>query len=522
MANIIIFTDRTPLNFNQNGTAYQIERYTRPAGVYKIASTLRKHGYSVIVIPNCLRLTFSAVKEFIANNSKDLLWVGLGTNFMTVRSNNLENYRQIWQDSTEQFVDMSVLHNTTFIQNISTQLAWANAEVDLLANYLKDTHNVKLVLGGSWITHIKNGALTLTTDNVHFITGYAEDYTLEFTNSIKNQQAIPFQLTSIEERDFKSSYIDYDVNDFILPQEWLGIEISRGCSFKCAYCTYDHKGKTDTTKHTKTLRDELLRNYEKWGITKYHLLDDLYNDSEYKIKLLYDEVWSKLPFQPEWISYLRLDLIWSNPETAKWLEASGCRMGHFGIETLHDKAGKKVGKGLGKQRTIETLEFLKETWGNRVLVTALMIAGLPHEPYDHIVETMSWLRETDLVFNYKYQALWITSPDHKEISLKLNDMSNDYEKYEVTWGPDGWINNMGITFKQISELTVSEDLKRHESSFLVDILEYTDLRSVGGYTHEEIANKEFNKQILEDISSGKYQINDKINNRLCQLLKITD
>jgi hypothetical protein len=151
-----------------------------------------------------------------------------------------------------------------------------------------------------------------------------------------------------------------------------------------------------------------------------------------------------------------------------------------------------------------------------------MIAGLPHEPYEHIIETMAWLRETDLIFTYKYNALWITPPDHKEITLKLNDMSNDYEKYEVTWGPDGWVNNMGITFKQVSDLTISEDLKRHDSSFLVDILEYTDLRSVGGYTHEEIANKDFNKQILEDISSGKYQINDKINNRLCQLLKITD
>jgi hypothetical protein len=57
MANIILFTDRSPLTKELNGQNIQFERYSRPAGAYKIASVLRNKGYTVLVVPNCLRLS---------------------------------------------------------------------------------------------------------------------------------------------------------------------------------------------------------------------------------------------------------------------------------------------------------------------------------------------------------------------------------------------------------------------------------------------------------------------------------
>jgi hypothetical protein len=47
MANIILFTDRSPLTKELNGQNIQFERYSRPAGAYKIASVLRDKGYTV-------------------------------------------------------------------------------------------------------------------------------------------------------------------------------------------------------------------------------------------------------------------------------------------------------------------------------------------------------------------------------------------------------------------------------------------------------------------------------------------
>ena len=519
MANVILFTDRTPLTREFQGKNIQLERFSRPAGAYKIASTLRQQGYSVLVVPNCLRLTFHAVQEFIDANSKDLLWVGVSTTFFTVKSDAIDIYRQEWHNSKNTYIDLTALQNTTYIKNTPTQLAWASDELELLADFVKSKYQAHVLVGGTWVSHVKNGGLGVNHSNIHLVSGHAEDYVIAATQALGNSQDIPF--TPEGEQDFKSSQIVYTADDHIDTNEWLTLEISRGCAFKCAYCTYDHKGKTDTTKYTASLREELIRNYEQFGITHYHLLDDLYNDSDDKIKILYDEVWSKLPFKPEWISYLRLDLIWSNPESARWLKESGCVLGCFGIETLHDQAGKFVGKGLGKKRIIETLEYLKQEWGDNVLVNALMIAGLPHEPYEHIVETMTWLKTTDLVHSYKYSALWVTPPEHKPFVIKQNAMSNDYEKYQLSWGPDGWVNNVGVTFKQVAELVQQDDQEQFANHYPPDLIEYPELRAIG-YSHAELADKTQNFKIVSNIVNNVYPINNMITSRLTKILAKKD
>jgi len=514
MANIILFTDKSPATHLIHGSGVQFERYTRAAGAYKIASVLRAQGFSVLVVPNCLRLTFSAVKKLIDASAHELLWVGISTTFLTVRSSSVVEYRDLWRSHKDTFLDLDVLNSNHFIDlSAGAELAWGSSEVDAIAAHLKDT---PLLVGGTWVTHIQNGGLNCKNKNVYIIPGNTEDYVLHLTNSLKLQGSVPLKLVE-GQKDFKSSIIQYHDSDFVDPDEWLGLEISRGCAFRCAYCTYEHKGKEDTTKFTKTLRDEILSNYEKYGVTKYILLDDLYNDSEYKIKSLYDEVWNKLPFKIEWASYLRLDLIWSNPDTAEWLKESGCRLGSFGIETLHDLAGKKVGKGLGKKRIIETLQHLKSVWKDEVIVNALMIAGLPHEPYEHLIDTMTWLQTTDLVHSYRYAPLWVTPPSHKKFVLKQNLMSDDYEKYQLQWGSEGWINNQGVTFKKVSELVRDDIIRQYNEQFPVDFVEYPELRSYG-YTHAQLSDKEFNKSIANNLLDHNSKINDLISKRLFNII----
>jgi len=515
MAQVILFTDRSPLTRELQGTSIQLERYSRAAGAYKVASVLRSKGYEVLVVPNCLRLTLRAIKNLIDQHASTLLWIGVSTTFLTIKSNNIDEYRTLWRESSEDFLNLNVLTNLTYITTAVTQLAWGTDELTALADYAFKKSNAHLMIGGTWVSHIKKGALNLSSPFIHFSVGYTEDFIVDFTNALSNKTTVPQSYEG--EKEFKSSSIIYTPNDHILPDEWLTLEVSRGCAFKCAYCTYDHKGKSDTTKYTKTLLDELIRNYELFGVTKYHLLDDLYNDSDHKIKTLYDEVWSKLPFTPEWVSYLRLDLIWSNPESAQWLMESGCKLGCFGIETLHDKAGKFVGKGLGRSRIIETLEHLRSVWKQDVLINALMIAGLPWEPYDSILETMAWLKTTPLVDSYKYSALWVTPPEHKHIVIKTNSMSNDYEKYQLTWGEDGWVNNVGVSFKQVAKLVEKDDREYFDNFYPADLIEYPELRTIG-YDHSMLADKNQNNVIIKNILNSNYPIDNLITDRMKKIL----
>ena len=80
---------------------------------------------------------------------------------------------------------------------------------------------------------------------------------------------------------------------------------------------------------------------------------------------------------------------------------------------------------------------------------------------------------------------------------------------------------MGISFKMASELSINCMNARLNNTVSVDFTEYPELRRAG-YSHIELANKEFNPTILEDIKDQKYNINELISNRLAQILKNTD
>jgi hypothetical protein len=260
-----------------------IDSYNRPSGAYVLASFLRKQGYSVVVMTNFSKLSFAGLKDFINRNSKDLLWVGISTTFYYTRNPGLHDYRKQWADLNDFFCDRTNLYKISSDKSRPIELLLGRHEVNLLADYLKETYaNVPLLFGGAWVTHVKNGNLYNLRDNVYIVTGNAENYVKTISHELKEKKSdsliLKISNTNYDDHEFKKSSITYTNRDYISPDEWLPIEISRGCAFNCAYCVYDRKSVHDNYKDTEFLRNELIENYEKFGVTKYLLLDDLYND----------------------------------------------------------------------------------------------------------------------------------------------------------------------------------------------------------------------------------------------------
>jgi radical SAM superfamily enzyme YgiQ (UPF0313 family) len=523
MANIILFTDRAPRNYTFNQVGIGLEYYNRPAGAYVLASWLRKHGYSVLVVPHSIKLTLNGVKDFISRNDKDLLWVGISTTFFTVRYGNLDKYRSAWHTSPEMFCSQKDLFDNNKSQwPKGTELAWSNGELNAIGDFLNKKYpEVPLIVGGAWITELKNGNLQNLRTNIYTIPGNAELYVKKVSEDLKNKKGISVELVSnveFDNKDFITNSIDYTDHDFVDPTEWLGVEVSRACAFNCAYCTYDRKSTTDNYK-VEALRDELIRNYEIHGVKQFALLDDLYNDDPDKVKILYDKVWSKLPFKAEWVSYLRLDLFWSFPETAEYVKASGCRLGAFGIETLNDKAGKKVGKGLGKKRLLETLEMLKQVWGDEVIRTAFFISGLPYEPKESIEETVEWMQKTDLIHTYDVTPHWITPPDHKLFVNRLSPISKDYDKYGITWNEQGWVNNVGVTWTDAQELAYRA-MSAKPNGFSLGLGPYPDIRAMG-FSHQQAINLNRDPNFESIMKERLIEQGNKIDQRLKNIFNIT-
>jgi hypothetical protein len=522
MANVLLFTDNNTRNVSFSDEPLNIDYSTYASGAYALASRLRQAGYTVQVIPHCSRLSLAGVKQLIDKHKDDLVWAGLSTTLFISRGLDVNRYRKTWATTTDFILDTSAVHsdNEQRKTNPSLQVLWGGEEINLIADYLLEVANAPFLIGGAWVSSISSGNLGKLNDSVRIVTGNAELFAEETTRLLledkSNQIPLFVNNAQYDNVDFKNYRILWDNTDLIKPTDWLPIEIARGCAFNCAFCDYDRKSTHDAYKHPSVLRDELIKNYEMYGVTKYILVDDLYNDSKKKVRVLHDEVWSKLPFKPEWTSFMRLDMLWSDPESAEFIKASGARMGSFGIETLHDKAGSRVGKGLGKKRILEALSRLKEVWGEEILVHGLFIMGLPDEPEEHLLETINWLKTTDLLYSYSASPLWITPPAHKEFVIVESPIAANNDKYGITWLPNNnWSNRAGMTYQRAAELSkmAQSDSDRVSLSFS----EYPELRKMG-FSHSEIANFQSNN-FIPTIRARTHIIENEITHKLQTLLK---
>jgi radical SAM superfamily enzyme YgiQ (UPF0313 family) len=189
------------------------------------------------------------------------------------------------------------------------------------------------------------------------------------------------------------------------------------------------KKKLDFIKHQDLIRQELLDNYNRFGVKKYIFCDDTFNDSPEKCKMIYD-ISKSLPFELDWWAYMRLDLLRAHPETIEWVFESGCRAAFFGIETLYPKTAKAIGKGGDREQLFNVVKKIKDKYGKKVSLHGSFIFGLPHEPFDSMVSTANFLLSEDNPLD-----IWGTQPlNIKPTSMSssmdfLSDLDRNYEKY---------------------------------------------------------------------------------------------
>lgn len=479
-ANILLFTD------NSN----RAETY-RPGGIYKVASILRKQGYSTIVNHLCLELTKKGWQEVAKKyKSKDLIWIGISTTFLTLPF----NYYKVWKEYFYNS-DSNFFAHDTFLKNndvvLPTSVSRDHERLVFdkeILEFIYDLFEVPVVVGGSQLTRNANISDCYSKNKkIIFFPGYAEDELKNLTQSIEStQQYVDTRKNfyAINREEYrKNSYI-WTNDDHIDANEWLPLEINRGCAFSCAYCTYDHIGQknNDHYRHPSILYNEITNNYEKFGTTQYNVLDDLYNDSLLKVKTLHEEVFSKLNFKVEWNAYCRLDLFWRFPEQIEIVKNDGMKATSFGIETLNDKAGKLVGKGLGEKRIIQTLEKVKDIWKDDVYSYGLWIAGLPYELPQSWQRTANLQKNWNLTNGDSWNPLFINKNQN---SMHRSELDKNYQFYGYTFDENKWLHKDGYTEMDAKEFCIK--IKGKEDYRIKSHHGYSGFRQFG-FSHDDCMN----------------------------------
>lgn len=284
--------------------------------------------------------------------------------------------------------------------------------------------------------HIISGSMSYPRINCKYIdyqvSGYGE-YALEklvkwlYSNGEKpkfDKDNIIDAIHNYPAFPMKSLYTDYEDRDYLKPHEWLGIETTRGCIFKCGFCNFPVLGvKEDHARSDSDFEYHLKDMYEKYGITQYYITDETFNDRSDKVSSFANVV-DKLNFQPWFVGYIRIDLTISRALTElDQLKRMGF-FGHFyGIETFNHDSGKSIGKGMHPDKIKQGLLDIKNHFGEIYRGTIGLIAGLPHETNQSLNETEDWLLKNWSGESFRYSPLYLTETRTGSI------LSENYEKY---------------------------------------------------------------------------------------------
>jgi hypothetical protein len=412
----------------------------REMGPYQIASHLRRHNYSCQVISFLPSFAVTELEQlfhdFIGNNTV----IGLSYTF---------------PDD----------HQRDFIR-------------PLIEYIRKHWPNNKIVIGGN---SVFNTGIAFDA----YFTGYSEQAFVEWLDQHQGKTTKRLYPTtmcgqhidgeqSLQKFDIETMQHQWHANDCVVPGEALPIEISRGCIFSCKFCTYRHIGKKkfDYLRDPENIYQEMVDNYERYGVTRYNFLDDTFNDSTYKLERL-AEVFKKLPFKLEFWTYLRLDLLHRFPEQIPLLRDMGLRDAFFGIESLNYESAKAIGKGLHPDRVKETLHDLYHTHWPDVKITCSMIVGLPYETETSVMESMEWYKQYPKIYVGPHSLSLIHDID------AMSSLSKEPEKFGYTFVEEsqasfkgaaicknGWTNNAGLTQQRAIELNKMLRFKDRSSRYV--------------------------------------------------------
>jgi radical SAM superfamily enzyme YgiQ (UPF0313 family) len=389
--------------------------WQRAIGAYQVADHCRKNNI------NCQVIDFTDLfrveeLELILRKliGHDTLAIGISTTFY------------FNQDTKGKFISAKRHFNQILPNNLRELL------IKLKIEYPK----LKIVGGGANSYQIEDDDLF----DVVFH-GYSEQSVVEYCLGLQNKTTKKLYLKKNNKLiiDGKTDHFDieklnhkFHKQDIILPEETLPIEISRGCIFKCNFCSYPLNGKKkfDYLRDPELIKEELIYNYENFGTTNYFFTDDTFNDSTLKIEKLHQAITS-LPFKIKFVTYLRLDLLNAHREQITLLREMGLGSCFFGIETLNHDSAKLIGKGMRPELVKQfLLELYYDHWQEEIPITCSFIIGLPGENIESINSTHAWCKTTP--FNDLWFPLFI-----KHKSYYQSEFDSNYEKYGYNIDIDG-------------------------------------------------------------------------------------
>jgi hypothetical protein len=411
-------------------------------GPYRIATELRKNGYSVKVLDffsewlKCPKDLHKVLQAVIGPNT---LFVGFSGTFFNNHN---------WDQEVKSYQDY---HGPNWD-------AWPlpQAQIEIFLKALKKySSTLKLVYGGILADH----QIDRVANQVDYIIpGLADVTVIELADHLSKKTPIKFMLTGKKAKliahdtkaqsfDFPNSHVEYLDTDHIRPGEIMPLETSRGCLFQCSFCTFPlvgrKKGDPAYHKNIKIFAEELRRNYENYKIDTYMMVDDTFNESTEKIcSLLKARDLSGVDIK--FSAYIRCDLLNRFPEQIALLSDLGLRSAFFGIESLYQPSARAIGKSTHPEKIKETLYAVKQQ-SNPPRILGSFIIGLPYDNPETLNPWLDWLDTPDCPIDTPQTNVLFLN-DSSKIAMEPQKFGYEIDAKTKFWRNQYWDQDQAMQF----------------------------------------------------------------------------
>jgi len=327
---------------------------------------------------------------------------------------------------------------------ISTAAMTFSEDMNLLKSLKKLNPVLKTVVFGMQSTFLPEE--TLKRDEVDFIIirepeqiiynlmiALLNDYALEDVKGIGFKKGSELIFTEPQELQYNMEALPY-INLKLFPKKanyfnpiikrwpYITMETSRGCPFKCLFCTSPvFYGNKVRFQRAERVVDE-MEYYVKNGFREIYFRDETFTFSKERTikisKLIIDR-----GLDVSWICNSRVDTI--DEETMVLMKKAGCHTIKFGVETGNQELLDSVNKGI----TIEQTErVFKATNKLGIWSHAHMMLGLPGETDKTIHKTYKFIRKIrPTTITYSVYEPYVGTPVYfKYITEEKRKM---FEKY---------------------------------------------------------------------------------------------
>ncbi len=319
-----------------------------------------------------------------------------------------------------------------------------------LARKLKKHLDIPIVVGGPHVTFFREEIFYECFD--YFVIGQCENTFELFLNKIADKgdlKTIPGlllrenniniftganqQITALDDVPFPARHLLkldlYRIGTLNGKKQYTSIMASRGCPFKCVFCSTSIYGKRVRRRSIENVVAEIKQVMNDFGIDHFYFLDDtLTLDREYILGFC-DEV-EKQKLQFTWEGGTRANLV--DAELIARMARCGFMRINFGLESADLEVRKIIKKEVPLESYIIANELTNEA-GIETMNSVML--GLPGDTYESIERTISFVRNARAL---KHATFGIAIPypgsEMYEMAIRgehgLKLETQDFSKYQ--------------------------------------------------------------------------------------------